>query len=246
MNKWLIHGAAAAALLLPALSQAVTVNGVTWDETSPFDLQIESIGLRETSVGAVGEELSGFGRVGDINNADANTFCPGCELTFFFDGFIVESIVGSEVLFSGGQVVFRVDNTPNFSQADVTTAQDGDIWLVLAGHELMFDIGSGTLLGDFNGAVSAPTAGSFGIGYFDVVDGPAAPYVDTNGQLDGSDFSFTSSFQVEDAGNPDFPISGTGELQGSTQQIPEPSAVALIGFGLLGFAFAGRRRRDSK
>lgn len=251
MNKWmLIKSAAAAALLLPSMSHAITVLGVTWDETHPLDLSIESLGLRETSVGSVGDVLSGFGQVGSIN--DSSTFCSGCELTFHFDNFVVSAIQGNQVLFTGGTVSFYVDNSPNFTRGNVNSATDGELWLQLAGHALDWDLGTGTLFGTFQGPLDAPTSGSLGNAYFDAVGGPAAPYVNTNGLLGGSDFHFTSSFQVE-AGclegspgpcfNPDYPIFGTGELQGnSTIPVPEPSALALVGFGLLGFAFAGRRK----
>ncbi|GAB4130755.1 MAG: hypothetical protein Kow00104_16350 [Rhodothalassiaceae bacterium] len=239
----------------------VTVGGVTWDPASAFDLGIFSAPLRETAVSNIGDELKGFGLVTNINNTTQNTFCVGCELTFVFDGFFVSDLIDSnsdtiidQVVFQGGSVRFYVDKSPDFTAADSTSAgpdADTKLWLEIAGHTSVNPLVNGgatpgTLFSFLSplGTVSAPGIGSIGQGVFDAVGGLAMPNFDTNTIVDFlngfADFSFTSSFQFQPQGNPDYPIAGTGELFGDS--IPEPATLALVGAGLMGFGFARRRR----
>lgn len=236
----------------------VTVGGVTWDPASAFDLGIFSAPLRETTVSAVGDELKGFGLVTNINNTTQNTFCVGCELTFVFDGFFVSNLIDSnsdtiidQVVFQGGSVRFYVDNSPDFTAANSSSAADGSMWLEIAGHTSVNPLVNGgatpgTLFSFLSalGTVAAPGIGSIGQGVFDAVGGIAMPNFDTDTVIDllggFADFSFTSSFQFQPQGNPAYPIAGTGELFGAS--IPEPATLALVGAGLMGFGFARRRR----
>jgi hypothetical protein len=249
-------GASGAAFAAP-----ITVGGVTWDPSSGFDLKIQAIDLRETSVANVGDVLTGYGLIGSINGTGESTFCPGCNLTFTFS-YTVSNVNTSgpnpQVVFTNGIANFYVDNTQSFSEQDPTTASIGTPWLTLAGHTAPFAGFSaiGQLYSTIIGPISQPGLGSAGQGLLDVVGGPAAGFVNTNTQADGSDFFLTSSFAFDpfigcgttpttDLSNVcTYPIAGTAQLTGKTMTaVPEPGEIGLIGLGLVALGFLIRRRR---
>jgi len=248
-------GAAAAvagALLGTSMnSSAIMVGGVEFNSGAVF----EFTNMWESFAQDVGDELEGYGRVTQIDNATNAQFCVGCELTFHFhDYFVTSKGSGDDFVFDGGVVDFYVDNSTNFDATDASTAMDGDLWLQLVGDEFTKttsggETETGTLLAfnvDFFDGVN------FGEGRFDVSGGMAASYFDSNTVFDTptksitdgvSDFTFTSSFQL--AGTPtnvDFPVQGTGELQGFV--IPEPGTVALLGISALSL-FGMRRAKKA-
>ena len=231
----------------------INVGGVVWDPDSGLDFVVQALQMRETSVAAVGDELSGAGRVGQING-DQDNFCPGCNLTFTFSGYLVQDIVGSQLAFSGGTVQFYVDNTSSFSQLDTSTWGIGDEWLTLVGVEHIrgtFFGGSvqATLFSNITGTIDAPEAGSDGFGLLDVAGGIAAPYIVRDQFITGiggfADLSLSSEFQTDDALE-SHPIQGSATIRGETQRIPEPSMLVLLGTGLLFLALVGTRRRGNR
>jgi hypothetical protein len=251
MNKFLLNGLAAAALVTgfagAANAGVVTVGGVTWDTDSGLDVEIKSLDLRETAIANVGDTLTGYGLIGLLNGTTSTSFCSGCELTVVFDNFQVKNITGNQIIFSGGTVSFYVDSSPDYSVADNTSAADGTLWLQLSGHETTYTgfSDTGTLFSTIVGTPSAPLLGSQGNALFDVSGGLAASYFDTNGENDGSDFVFSSSFNIT-GDIPGYPISGTGQLNGdSSIPVPEPATIGLMGIGLVGLGFMSRRRRKA-
>ncbi|HET8554918.1 MAG TPA: PEP-CTERM sorting domain-containing protein [Rhodanobacteraceae bacterium] len=239
------------------LADPVNVGGVVYDADSPLDLTIQALNFRETSVDSVGDVLMGYGQIGSINGADPSEFCPGCDLTFTFQ-YTVSSIDNSgenpQVVFDPGMINFYVDDTQSFDVTDPSTAGMGDLWLSLAGHTAPYTgfTSTGQLYSTILGPVGNPESGSSGFGLLDVTGGLAAPWIDTNAQIDGADLELDSSFQYNPSGicanDICYPISGTGQLIGQTAvAVPEPGEAGLLGLGLalLGF-FAWRHRKEAE
>ncbi len=245
-----------------ASATMVDVNGVHWDSSSPFDLTIQSLNLRETSVTNVGDVLTGYGQIGSINGN--NSFCTGCDLTFTFT-YTVHSITGNQVVFDMGSFQFYTQAAGSFNFGDPNSV-GGTPWVTLTGHTAPrtgFVDPNGQLYATINGTVTNPTIGSGGFGLVDATTGPATSFLDSNFWADGlggfADFQLSSSFQTFPANgcgttpstNLDdicaYPIEGNGSLIGRTATaVPEPAELGLfgVGLGLLGF-FMWRRRKES-
>ena len=259
-----IGAALACALALGAwsgstLATPISVNGVHWDSSSPFDLTIQSINLRETSVSAVGDVLTGYGQIGSINGNIG--FCSGCDLSFTFS-YTVSSITGNQVVFNDGSFQFYTQAAGSFDFGNPTSV-GGTPWVTMAGHTAPrpgFTDPNGQLYATVSGTIPNPTNGSGGFGLLDATGGAAAPYLDSNSVDDGigglADFNLASSFLTFPAGgctsissDPTnichFPIEGNGSLTGLTM-VPEPGTTGLLGLGL---AFLGlltwRRNKGS-
>jgi len=245
-KKGLFAGAAALAMSMSA--QAENVGGVVWDPNSIFafpDLTdfISAGTLFESSTtGIPGDIVTGSGNFSNLNSATGNvaSFCPGCELTFTFDMELVSLIgvpaanglggIDGTFTFKDLDIRIFVDHTPNYDGSDASAA-DGDLWLFLESFGLVTGTGENLGSGSDKG-----TGGSL----LDVSGGLAAANFDTNTRIGGADMVFSSSFQPV-AGAPGV-LSGTFELTGNSIAIPEPSTIALLGLGLLGFAGARRRK----
>ncbi|GHF99165.1 PEP-CTERM sorting domain-containing protein [Thalassotalea marina] len=236
-KKGLAIGLAAMGLSLSAQASEINVGGVVWDPDSvnsfPSAEDFFSSGnLFENFAVNPGDIVTGFG-VFDQFNSDVNnaaSFCPGCELTFTFT---MELVQFND--FGGGAGTFEftnmmidiyVDHNPNYVGTQAT-ASEGNLWLQLAGATNL--TGFGTNLG---------TGSDTGTGAInlDVVGGLAASNFDTNMEAGGSDLILSSSFQP---GGPNGLLKGGFELTGNS--IPEPTSIALLGLGLLGFAAARKR-----
>lgn len=229
----------------------VNVNGVTWDPDSGLDLSATS-SLYELPVTTIGAELTGYGVIEKINGLD--NFCAGCELTFTFSGYKLQSytpfvspINPGSFTFSGGLFNFYV-SAVNAVAGNVSTYNDGSLWLSLAGSDLGGALGGITLFGK-GGVPSAGSITGSGTGYLDVVGGDAAAHFDTNSQGFGgpgnADLVYTSSFNPIPKG----PLAdgmthlGTAAISGDSINIPEPGVLALLGLGFAGLGFARRNKK---
>lgn len=216
----------------------------------------------------VNTEVAGYGQISDINGS--NDFCTAgtntCELTFQFGGYELETAVlntnngSTDFTFSGGWINFYVDTTPNFdasipSSLHESQATDGVLWLSMLGH---------ATLNSFNGLYStlAGNASVFGTGadvgtgggllsvITDILDGPigaANNNFDTDGKDDNdgglADMSFSSTFApalFSNITSDGMVLEGDADFSGNS--IPEPSSIALLGLGLLGFVGARKRK----
>ncbi len=242
------------------LATPISVGGVYWDSSSPFDLTIQSLNLRETPVSTVGDVLTGYGQIGSINGI--NSFCSGCDLTFTFT-YTVKSISGLQVVFDSGNFQFYTQAAGSFDFGNPSSVS-GTPWVTLTGHTAPragFADPNGQLYATLVGSISNPALGSGGFGFVDATGGPAAFILDSNSNPDGNggfaDFNLSSSFSSFPANtcttvttNLDdicsYPIQGNGSLTGRTVAVPEPGAIGLLGLGL-GFLglFAWRRRKES-
>lgn len=253
--------ALAAALALgasgSALATLVNVDGVTWDTSSPFNLTINSLNLRETTIAKTGDVLTGYGQIGSINGI--NSFCQSCDLTFTFT-YTVSNITGNKVVLDNGGFQFYVDAAGSYNEALPSTASAGTAWVTLTGHTSAVTgfATTGQLFSTVIGTVSHPTSGSNGFGLVDATAGPAMSSLDIYSVSDGmggfANLSLNSSFLFQPAcksisSDPTsvchYPINGTGELVGATAPttVPEPGALGLLGFGLAVLGFFGWRRR---
>jgi len=271
--KWLAVGAAL--LVSGQIHATVNVGGVVWDPDN-LDDYFATDTMYETVAGFAGTsavgggiydftgatELTGYGKITNINGTDPSVFCPGCELTYQFGGYYLNQFLdndtngvvstGDDLSFTGGWVKYYVDFTPDFNNTSAASAgSEGGanaLWLEMAGFEQVDINGlAGSLFSELtSGALGTGTEGGSGFGNLDVVGGMALGNFDTNSQAGGSDFRFTSSYQPR-ACAPGCPEGNNlfGSNDWFADSIPEPASLALIGIGLIGFGVAGRRRKSA-
>lgn len=245
-----------------ALSTPISVNGVHWNSNSPFDLTIQSLNLRETSVSGEGQTLYGYGQIGSVNGN--NNFCTGCDLTFTFS-YNVANVTGNQVAFDAGTYQFYTQGAGTFDFGNPGSV-GGTPWVTLSGHtapQAGFAYTGGQLYATITGTLAEPTGNSGGTGLVDATGGPAAFWLNSNTVSDGigsfADFNLVSSFSTfpangcgttptTDLGNIcSYPIQGNGSLIGKSVKVPEPGAIGMLGVGLafLGL-LVGRRRKESE
>lgn len=233
--KSTISAAVLAGAMSPAMAEVVTVGGVTWDTDYNFDFIATSGNVTQsfsTDQGTGVTTLSGHGRIDFLNYQDRDSFCSACELTFVYGGYTSEPAFDPTnpgvSMFTEGWVNVYVDGNPNFDIDNGSTAGEGELWLALTGFEFEGD----TL------SVTQNEQGANGKGLLEVQGGLAASYFDTNTLPGGADVEFQTSFTVGSGFT-----RGSGNFGSDTASVPEPATLGLLGLGLLGSAFAGRRRK---
>lgn len=190
-----------------------TIGGITWDPDYALDFALSSVQIHQFT-GPDGS-LRGFGIVSTINGDGPSRFCPGCELTFRFGGYIPLAANGSTTVYTGGHwQMFRHDGPSTIDPNDPTTMSDadtglGELWLSLAGA--VFN--GGTLLSTVN-AVSPPNLSV--LGQLVVVGGLAAGVFATHRQVDGADLAFSASFTQSFPGEDISHLAGTGNFSGTS------------------------------
>ncbi|WP_367155327.1 PEP-CTERM sorting domain-containing protein [Methylomonas sp. HYX-M1] len=174
---------------------------------------------------ASGYFLSGVGEIYRINEANpVSCTTPSCELTFSFGGIGLNNDQTFDITNAWAKIYIN-DLTPNFSntsinQAQVDAVNEGSLFLDLEFSSLAFT--SGTVE---NGVVSAT---------FNIIGGAAQPY------FDPQTLTYTADAQFNTTTNAAYSNGGNGSIYGNTQDLPEPTTIALLGLGLLGLARSKR------
>jgi hypothetical protein len=233
----LMMGASMALTSMAASAGPINVGGVVFDPDHASDF-LASGDMWEFLVKNKFDVATGFGRINAMNEQTNGfpdmPYCPNCQLTFQFGGFVLDDTDPNNLLFQGGWLKIFVQDfsAPGFSAFDATnvnSAIDGNLWLHLVSHtntrivtedEVPVGLQTGSLFVNLDaGALGTGTETGKGNGMFDVYrgvgEGLASNNFDTNtikDQMDllpntvagFADFNFTSTFQ------PTYPASHTG------------------------------------
>lgn len=245
----------AATLAVAGAAHAVPVGGVDLPTGSVFAVAQ----TYQNAATAIGDVISGYGKIDSINSIAVANLCGNCELTYTFGGYTVSSLSATEVRFSGGWLNVYMGsgathdfNTGNAggSAGDLAEAGNGTLFLALKGHAI--DAAGNTLIGTGVGIGTATPVG-FSSGLLDVdttQSGAANGHFNTNtvAALFGgaADLQISSSFTAFSPLYPGECPGGAACVRGSStvisSAVPEPQSAALLlaGLGIVGLL--GRRR----
>ena len=192
MRKLLAGIAAAVAVCgAPTPASALNIGGIE----IPSGINFDVASVFEDLLTAVGQNLSGYGEITQINSVATSTLCGGaCELTYSFTGYTVTALAGGNLALTGGTAQIYLDFggvnfAPSFNgvtgqttnAAAQAAATDGTLFLTLTGHAVDA-LGNTLLASGANIGTASPSF--FGTGLWDVAAGPgcgiACPYFNTN------------------------------------------------------------------
>jgi hypothetical protein len=249
-------------LLASGAASALVVGGVDFGE--PATSHIETTTLAETLITDNGQTLTGYGQVntvnGEINYAGTD------RLYYTFTDYVSANFSGGpggSVDFTGGVANLYLGNVGNLldasSATNITDIQAlGTPWLTVAGS----DIGTGFTL-HADGTLIGVDIAFNGSGLLDVTGGLADVVAFFNTNLlgipgDTADMTLTTDGANRTLNPNDnltgcaegtalagqFCIAGSATFQGPTAtNVPEPGVIALLGMGLLGFAYSLRKNK---
>ena len=147
IKQFITAVAAAVGLAVAAPASAIIVGGIDFgpDGGPPIQQHLETSTFAETLVNGVGQELRGYGVISTVNGD--STYCAnntnGCNLYYYFHGYISTSFSPSYVTFSGGSIDLYIDNNPPFnltsqsSNANVSFITGLTPWVQFTGHNFL-------------------------------------------------------------------------------------------------------------
>jgi len=259
----------AAALLASGSASAIVVGGVDFGALggAPQQKHLETTTLASTFIdinapASQTQTLLGYGQVNTVNGNAA--YAGGNKLYYVFS-YNFAGFDGTRINFDSGSVDFYLGSLGNLLDQDsvtnmtnITGLNGGSTWVELDAHA----DSSGFVLqstGQFTGAtLSFSSAGLLDV---DTAAGVAsvAAYLDASDVADGlggfADMVLTSSGNNFVLNNNDdltgcndgtatsgqWCLAGSADIRGSTV-VPEPSIIALLGVGLLGFRSTLRKK----
>lgn len=185
-----------------AFATPIDIGGVWVDPSNPQDFNITTATMTQTIDFATGG-LSGFGIVTTLDGNGNPVFCPTCQLTFHYFGYLPNSPGAtptlanfSQLAYHGGTVDFYVEapgtvaNPSDPTGLTLANTTTGTLWAEMTGH--MF--AGADLVGTVSTSPGPKYAQLQGAGQWDVTGGLAMNFLDTGTQIDGSDVSFTTTF----------------------------------------------------
>lgn len=207
LMKKLMLGAVATLAMTAAQASVIDVGGVRWDPDYGLDFRASSVSIRQ-NINPFTGEVSGYGIFTAMNGT--TNFCPGCQVTFQFSGFmpigavLLPGAVGTFINYGGGDISMYVNHGPttisnpsDVLQLNATNTNVGALWLGLSGHAKS-NLDPTTLKG------SVTDEGLEGRGFYDVKAGIAGglargnfdtnAMMDTSGNPTGADMKSTLTF----------------------------------------------------
>jgi hypothetical protein len=249
-------------------ASAVVVGGVDFGATGTFQ-HIETATFANTFIApgsAVGTQTIGYGKVSTINSS--SDYCAGsCTLYYTYSAELSQTAGVPVINLTNSVYSFYLSGASDIDFYTQTSAQNiayiqaQSEWVRLTGHDitpLIFPAPAGTDYQIITLTYNATSFQGLGSGLADVDQNwglaDVVSYLDSDQVTDGSggfaDVTITSSVSSAERNPMDtctfltgqFCLDGTANLRGSTNYVPEPGGLALLGLGALGLGVLRRRK----